>query len=113
MRPFDPDVLGFIMGIHIATVKTEQVTARRAVATAFVSIRINSWLKPKTVSARARALPRKQKRPAEAGRFELTKLNEPGSFIMNRLRELQHACAGGSRVSGSRSSNTIDSLKAD
>ena len=47
MRPFDRDVPGFIMGIHIATVKTEQVTARRAVATTLVSICINSVVKTK------------------------------------------------------------------
>src|SRR5437867_13034704 len=56
---------------------------------------------------------RKQKRPAEAGRFELTKLNEPGSLIVNRSRGGQHAYAGGGGIASTRSSHRILSPSAD
>src|SRR4029077_15001023 len=53
---------------------------------------------------------RKQKRPAEAGRFELIKLNEPGSFIVNRSRNDQHAA---SRIARSHSSSRVPDFLAD
>jgi hypothetical protein len=54
-------------------------------------------------------VPRKQKRPAEAGRFELFKLNEPGSFIVNKSRV--DYCARG--IVATRSSNRIPGLIAN